>query len=142
MIWAFSSIAHPLESIIITKGQGGDFYAAKVLHNSLKNSTLMNVGYLNFRNLKDKKCVVIFGQGAADTIVSSDQFSSLLNTHSIALYTHLLDNQMVYFLKKRIEGGAHMNLFVTDSQLLKLKRNDFSLYEKLIGQSSNVQLYT
>ena len=80
--------------------------------------------------------------GAIDTILTNSKLKQALKQEPIAIYSHLLDNKISNFVRHNIGTNQRINLFVTNSQLLKLKLQSPSVYNQILAGHSNIHVYT
>ncbi|NOH70859.1 hypothetical protein F0225_05820 [Vibrio pectenicida] len=141
-LYSFTAYSQPFESVIVTSGQGGDYHAGLVLKDLIPNSKQVDVDAFGELNPGKRKCQIIFGQGAADKLLTNKEFIKSFSKEPLAIYSHLLDPSILDFVKHHVDNGGRINLFVTDSQLNKLKLSSPLLYKKTQSKESNIKVYS
>ncbi|MCL9781182.1 hypothetical protein M9194_07045 [Vibrio sp. S4M6] len=142
LLFVFPAYSQPFASVIVTSGHGGDYHAGMVLKDWIPNSKQVDVDAFGQLTPDNLKCPIIFGQGAADELLASKRFTRSFNKEPMAIYSHLIDSSILNFVKQRADQGEHINLFLTDSQLAKLKLSSPNLLKKLQSKESNIQIYS
>jgi len=150
IIFAFVSLYLPFtyassfHNLIITQGSGGDYYSGFRLSRAIHNSTLVSLGNSGIETsaIEHAKCIIIMGQGSANTILNSDQFKSNWLNKDLAIYTHLLGPSIIDFLGGFAKQERVVNLYTTDSQIRRLKENNKALYDIITEKHTNINVYT
>ena len=138
------SLSSPAQTLLISKGSGGDGQAATQLHKQLAPAaTLSNLALPgpSRQDLEGADCTILLGQGAADALLQPGQVPAAWLSQPIAIYTHLLDRTVKGFLKRNVHRLPRLNLYITDAQYALLKENDAELFQLLQDAHARVSVF-
>ncbi|WP_273795244.1 hypothetical protein [Brucella intermedia] len=123
-----------LDTLVITKGSGGDAAGAAILRDHWRHGKpdLTNLSQTPLEKLDTDKysCIIIIGQGAVSDVARSAALNARFSEKKVGLYAHLIDHNTLYLLRK-LEDRVIINLFFTQSQLTLLKLRNISGYRLL-----------
>ncbi|KVE38240.1 hypothetical protein WS68_23885 [Burkholderia sp. TSV86] len=138
------NVSAPAKTVLIATGNGADSQAASMLATQLTPAAeFVDLAQLAPQEIDvtASACIMIVGQRAADSLLTTRPIRSSLLTRPVAIYTHLLDSTIKTFVSDKIDSMGRLNLYTTDSQLALLQERDADLYSQLQRAHPRVAVY-